>query len=147
MLIRRRPTRETNIRHRHDALTPRKKVRSRQLLKSLRRNASMRSQAYQLAHFLATYVILLDENGMPSESVKILSQIAADLYTRISYQVYVDTVRFVFLNYTLSQARTHEKFSLPRNRYIDDLEESWAYQYTRCTKSELCMLMRFFENS
>ena len=140
--IPRRPVRDTNFRHRHDALTPLDILEIQRLRQSITEKLSIVLDTVIFSSLLASHTMLEVQNGNVDYAARIIAAATSGLHDLISEEVYTKMMQLLALEYTMSEGRIITLCRQPRRRTIDSLETGWAYQHTRHTKDQLRTVLR-----
>ena len=136
-VVKRRPVRDTNLHHRHDALTPRKKIEARRRRARLRRLSKLAQDALAVA-ILVLRLVERDGNlNYENAQLILLSARLHNIHKDILNDIVRVCVNVSLLEYSLAENRRLSALDAPRNRFINDLDPHFARNYTRYTVPQL----------
>ena len=101
--IRRRARRDTNFRHRHDALTPLNILEIERLRSSITEKLSICVDTMMFSAALAALTMSEVQNGNNENAARIIATATSNLYESIADDVYAEMMQLLALEYTLSE--------------------------------------------
>ena len=140
--IPRRSVRDTNVHHRHDALSPLDLLTIERLRSSIRDKLSVCLDTVTFSSLLAAHTMSEVENGNVAYAAQVIATATSGLYDMIAADIYVEVMQLLALEYTMSEGRIITYCRRARRRFIDDLETGFAYHHTRHTKKQLKTILR-----
>ena len=143
-VIRRRTVRDTNFRHRHDALTPLDLLEIERLRSSITEQLTVAIDTMMFSATLASLTISEIQNGNDIAAARIISTATSGLYDTIAANIYSDMLKLLSLEYSMTEGRIISFCRRPRRRMIHQLDDHWAYAHTRHTKKQLAIIKQYW---
>ena len=139
--IRRKSIRRTTWMHRHDALSQRDILVANRLRSSIAVEIQNSQETLSLMYTTMAISIMNDRNGVNDLTADGITALCLALFADQAQAVHDQLVHLIHIEYSLNDARTQFSFRQHRNRRINDITDSWAYQYTRFSKRQLRVLL------